>query len=55
MTMRSVITGTGSYIPPVRVPNDAFVERDFRTADGKPLGKMQQSTRPRQRMGAERR
>lgn len=37
--MRTVITGTGSYIPPVRVPNDAFLDRDFRNADGSKLGK----------------
>lgn len=39
MPLRSVISATGSYIPPVRVPNDAFLDRDFRMADGKPLGK----------------
>jgi 3-oxoacyl-[acyl-carrier-protein] synthase III len=39
MPVRSVIVGTGSYIPPVRVPNDAFLDRDFRGSDGKPLGK----------------
>jgi 3-oxoacyl-[acyl-carrier-protein] synthase III len=39
MSVRSIISGTGSYIPPVRVPNDFFLDRDFRTADGKPLGK----------------
>jgi 3-oxoacyl-[acyl-carrier-protein] synthase III len=39
MPVRSVIVGTGSYIPPVRVPNDAFLDRDFRGADGRPLGK----------------
>ncbi|HKO58430.1 MAG TPA: 3-oxoacyl-[acyl-carrier-protein] synthase III C-terminal domain-containing protein [Thermoanaerobaculia bacterium] len=37
--MRSVIAATGSYIPPVRVPNDAFLGHDFRAADGAPLGK----------------
>jgi 3-oxoacyl-[acyl-carrier-protein] synthase III len=39
MPVRSVIAGTGSYIPPLRVPNEAFLDRDFRTADGKPLDK----------------
>jgi 3-oxoacyl-[acyl-carrier-protein] synthase III len=39
MAMRSVIVGTGSYIPPVRVPNDAFRERDFRDTDGSKLNK----------------
>jgi 3-oxoacyl-[acyl-carrier-protein] synthase-3 len=37
--MRSIITATGSYIPPVRVPNEAFLGHDFRAADGSPLGK----------------
>jgi 3-oxoacyl-[acyl-carrier-protein] synthase-3 len=37
--MRTVIIGTGSYIPPVRVPNEAFLERDFRSADGRKLEK----------------
>ena len=39
MAVRSVIVGTGSYIPPVRVPNDAFLDRDFRNSDGSRLGK----------------
>lgn len=39
MPLRSIIVGTGSYIPPVKVPNESFLDRDFRTADGKPLGK----------------
>jgi 3-oxoacyl-[acyl-carrier-protein] synthase-3 len=37
--LRTVITGTGSYIPPVRVANDAFLDRDFRNSDGSKLGK----------------
>ncbi|HEV7919634.1 MAG TPA: 3-oxoacyl-[acyl-carrier-protein] synthase III C-terminal domain-containing protein [Thermoanaerobaculia bacterium] len=37
--MRTVIAATGSYIPPVRVPNEAFLSHDFRTADGARLGK----------------
>src|SRR5688572_17092511 len=36
---RSVIAGTGSYIPPVRVPNEAFLGHDFRGNDGAPLAK----------------
>ncbi|HEX6159001.1 MAG TPA: ketoacyl-ACP synthase III [Thermoanaerobaculia bacterium] len=39
MSTRSIISGTGSYIPPVVMPNEAFLDRDFRTADGKALGK----------------
>ena len=39
MPLRSTIVATGSYIPPNRVPNDAFLDRDFRAADGKPLDK----------------
>src|SRR3954454_4309122 len=37
--LRSVIAATGSYIPPVRVPNSEFLNHDFRTGDGKPLPK----------------
>jgi len=37
--VRSIITGTGSYIPPVRVPNDEFMGHDFRMADGEKLTK----------------
>jgi 3-oxoacyl-[acyl-carrier-protein] synthase-3 len=37
--MRTVIRGTGSYIPPLRVPNDSFLDRDFRNADGTKVGK----------------
>lgn len=39
MSVRSVITATGSYLPPVRVPNDAFLDREFRGAGGAALGK----------------
>lgn len=39
MAVRSVIVGTGCHIPPVRVPNDAFLDRDFRAADGSRLAK----------------
>src|SRR5260221_3056696 len=37
--IRTVISATGSYLPPVRVGNDAFLQHDFRTANGEPLGK----------------
>src|SRR5258706_6713958 len=37
--IRTVISATGSYLPPVRVANDAFLQHDFRTAAGEPLGK----------------
>lgn len=37
--VRSIITATGSYIPPVRVTNEAFMGHDFRTADGEKLTK----------------
>jgi 3-oxoacyl-[acyl-carrier-protein] synthase-3 len=37
--IRTVISATGSYIPPLRVPNDAFLDRDFRTAGGERLPK----------------
>lgn len=38
-SIHTVISGTGSYIPPVRVGNDAFLQHDFRAANGAPLGK----------------
>ena len=34
---RSVITGTGAYIPPVIHLNESFLGHDFYTADNKPL------------------
>lgn len=37
--LRTIIAGTGSYIPPVRVPNEHFLEGDFRAADGTKLTK----------------
>jgi len=37
--LRSVIAASGSYIPPVRVPNSDFLEHDFRAADGSRMGK----------------
>jgi 3-oxoacyl-[acyl-carrier-protein] synthase III len=39
MPIRSIIVGTGSYIPPRRVPNAAFMDHDFRAAGGEALGK----------------
>lgn len=39
MPVRTVISATGSYIPPVRVPNDAFLNASFFGSDGKSLGK----------------
>ena len=35
----SVITGTGSYVPPRIVKNDDFLENEFFTPDGKPMEK----------------
>jgi 3-oxoacyl-[acyl-carrier-protein] synthase III len=34
--LRSVITGTGCYIPPRKVPNEAFLERAFFEAEDRP-------------------
>ena len=39
MSARSIISGSGSYVPPVRVPNDAFLDRDFWMAGGKRIEK----------------
>ncbi len=39
MTIRTVITATGSYIPARRVPNEDFLQHDFRGTDGNPLDK----------------
>jgi 3-oxoacyl-[acyl-carrier-protein] synthase-3 len=39
MPVRSIISATGSYIPPIRVPNDALLDREFLGSDGKSLGK----------------
>lgn len=36
---RSVIAATGSHIPPVRVPNQSFLDHDFRVAGGAKLTK----------------
>jgi 3-oxoacyl-[acyl-carrier-protein] synthase-3 len=38
-SIRSVFTATGSYIPPVRVPNDDFLSHDFRDAGGTRIAK----------------
>src|SRR5260370_54421 len=38
-SVRSVFTATGSYIPPVRVPNDDFLSHDFWDARGARIGK----------------
>ncbi|HUJ13473.1 MAG TPA: ketoacyl-ACP synthase III [Thermoanaerobaculia bacterium] len=37
--MRTVIVGTGSHIPSVRVPNDAFLQSEFHGPDQKPIPK----------------
>src|SRR5260221_6270517 len=37
--VQSVFSATGSYLPPLRVPNSAFLDRDFRNANGSPIGK----------------
>ncbi len=37
--IRSIITATGSHIPSVRVPNEHFLDHDFRGTDQKPIGK----------------
>jgi 3-oxoacyl-[acyl-carrier-protein] synthase-3 len=37
--LRTVIAGSGSHIPPVRVPNSDFLNHDFRGADGAPMTK----------------
>jgi 3-oxoacyl-[acyl-carrier-protein] synthase-3 len=37
--IRTVITATGSHIPAVRVPNDHFLDSDFRGTDQQPLNK----------------
>lgn len=37
--IRSVIVGTGSHIPSVVVPNEAFIHHEFRDADQRPIPK----------------
>jgi len=39
--IRTVISATGSHIPEVRVPNEHFLEHDFRGADQKAIDKPQ--------------
>lgn len=41
-TIRSVIRASGSFLPPIRMPNEAFLDRDFRSADGTPFTKTNQ-------------
>jgi 3-oxoacyl-[acyl-carrier-protein] synthase-3 len=36
---RSVIVATGSFLPPVRVPNEAFLGHEFHDADGSRIAK----------------
>lgn len=38
-SIRSIITGTGSYIPSRKVTNDDFLDHDFLDAEGNPLEK----------------
>ena len=38
-TLRTVIVATGSYIPTRRVPNDDFLQSDFRGVDGQKIDK----------------
>ncbi|MGM0545377.1 MAG: 3-oxoacyl-ACP synthase III family protein [Bacteroidota bacterium] len=38
-SLRSIITGTGSYIPPKKVSNEDFLDRTFLNADGSPFDK----------------
>ena len=42
MPVRSVIVGTGSVIPPQRVPNSAMLDREFWGPDGKKIDKPNQ-------------
>jgi 3-oxoacyl-[acyl-carrier-protein] synthase-3 len=37
--MRTIVAATGSYIPPIRVPNSAFLDHDFRDSNGVKLSK----------------
>jgi 3-oxoacyl-[acyl-carrier-protein] synthase-3 len=41
---RTIIVGTGSFIPTRRVPNDAFLSREFYDASGSRLAKSNQET-----------
>jgi 3-oxoacyl-[acyl-carrier-protein] synthase-3 len=42
MATRTVIVGTGSHVPPVRVTNEEFLGHDFLAVSGEPLGKTNQ-------------
>jgi 3-oxoacyl-[acyl-carrier-protein] synthase-3 len=42
MPLRSVISATGSYVPPVSVPNSSFLGHDFRAAGGAKIEKSNQ-------------
>ena len=37
--MRTIIAATGSYVPPIRVPNSDFLNHDFRDPKGEKLAK----------------
>ncbi|HJV21098.1 MAG TPA: 3-oxoacyl-[acyl-carrier-protein] synthase III C-terminal domain-containing protein [Holophagaceae bacterium] len=39
MALRTLIVGSGSHLPSEVVPNGWFLNHDFRTADGQPVGK----------------
>ncbi len=39
MALRTLIVGSGSHLPSEVVPNAWFLQHDFRTADGQPVGK----------------
>lgn len=41
-TLRSVITGTGSYIPGNRIKNEDFLSREFYESNGQPIQKSNQ-------------
>jgi len=43
-TFRTIITGTGSYIPDRVVPNDEFINRSFLGKDGTPFEKSNRET-----------
>lgn len=40
--IRSVITASGSFLPPVRMPNEQFLQHDFRSSNGEPFDKTNQ-------------
>lgn len=39
MALRTLIVGSGSHLPSEVVPNSRFLDHDFRTAEGEPIGK----------------